>query len=103
MQKVFSLLRSKAFPDGYVEFTHSPQDLDWENTFTSAAHHVGTARMSDSEKTGVVDKNLKVFGIKNLYVCDGSVFSTSGNVNSSFTISALACRLADHLIRGIKK
>ena len=102
MQKVFSLLNNKAFPDDYIKFTHSPQDLDWENTFTSAAHHVGTARMSDSAESGVVDKDLKVFGINNLYVCDGSVFSTSGNVNSSFTISALACRLADHLIKGNK-
>jgi choline dehydrogenase-like flavoprotein len=102
MQKAFSLLNSKAFPDDYIKFTHSPQDLDWEDTFTSAAHHVGTARMSDSAESGVVDKDLKVFGINNLYVCDGSVFSTSGNVNSSFTISALACRLADHLIKGDK-
>ena len=102
MQKAFSLLNSKAFPDDYIKFTHSPQDLDWEDTFTSAAHHVGTARMSDSAESGVVDKDLKVFGINNLYVCDGSVFSTSGNVNSSFTISALACRLADHLIKGNK-
>ena len=102
MQKAFSLLNNKAFPDDYIKFTHSPQDLDWENTFTSAAHHVGTARMSDSAESGVVDKDLKVFGINNLYVCDGSVFSTSGNVNSSFTISALACRLADHLIKGDK-
>ena len=102
MQKVFSLLNNKAFSNDYIKFTHSPQDLDWENTFTSAAHHVGTARMSDSAESGVVDKNLKVFGINNLYVCDGSVFSTSGNVNSSFTISALACRLADHLIKGNK-
>ena len=102
MQKVFSILNNKAFSNDYIKFTHSPQDLDWENTFTSAAHHVGTARMSDSAESGVVDKNLKVFGINNLYVCDGSVFSTSGNVNSSFTISALACRLADHLIKGNK-
>ena len=102
MQKVFSLLNNKAFSNDYIKFTHSSQDLDWEKTFTSAAHHVGTARMSDSAESGVVDKNLKVFGINNLYVCDGSVFSTSGNVNSSFTISALACRLADHLIKGNK-
>jgi choline dehydrogenase-like flavoprotein len=100
MQKVFYLLKNEAFVSDYIEFTHSSHDLDWENVFTSAAHHVGTARMSDSAESGVVDKNLKVFGINNLYVCDGSVFTTSGNVNSSFTISALACRLASHLIKG---
>lgn len=49
--------------------------------------------MGHDENEGVVDKNLKVFGIDNLYVCDGSIFTTAGNV----TISAFACRLAEHL------
>ena len=53
--------------------------------------------MSDTEENGVVDKNLKVFGVDNLYVCDGSIFPTSGNVNCGLTISAFACRLANHL------
>lgn len=69
----------------------------WNSIYSSAAHHVGTARMSETEKEGVVDKNLKVFKIENLYICDGSVFPTSGNVNSGFTISALACKLANHI------
>lgn len=81
---------------GY-EFTHKYEDLNWNGNFTSAAHHVGTCRMSSTDIEGVVDKNLKVFGLNNLYICDGSVFPTSGNVNSSFTISALACRLSKYL------
>jgi choline dehydrogenase-like flavoprotein len=48
-------------------------------------------------KDSVVDKNLKVFETKNLYVCDGSVFTTAGNVNSGLTIATFACRLAKHL------
>ena len=35
--------------------------------------------------------------VENLYICDGGVFTTSGNVNSGFTISALACRLSEYL------
>jgi hypothetical protein len=71
---------------------------DWIKNFSSAAHHCGTARMSDSTTDGVVDKNLKVFNKENLYVCDASVFTTSGNANSAFTISALAVRLVEHIM-----
>jgi choline dehydrogenase-like flavoprotein len=70
----------------------------WEQTFASAAHHLGTARMAEHPHRGVVDRNLKVFGTDNLFVCDGSVFATAGSVNPSLTITALAFRLADHVM-----
>jgi choline dehydrogenase-like flavoprotein len=70
----------------------------WERTVASAAHHLGTVRMADSPERGVVDANLRVFGIDNLYVCDASVFATAGSVNPSLTITALALRLAAHLV-----
>ncbi len=89
-------LRTKLLPQSEYDFTHKLSDFNWEETYTSAIHHIGTARMSESKSEGVVDKNLKVHGLNNLYICDGSVFCTSGNVNSSFTISALATRLADY-------
>jgi hypothetical protein len=69
----------------------------WRKTVASAAHHLGTARMGESEATGVVDKDLKVYGVDNLYVSDGSVFTTAGAVNPSLTITALGLRLAAHL------
>jgi hypothetical protein len=68
-------------------------------TLTSAAHHMGTARMATSRQSGVVDQNLKVWGVDNLYICDASVFPTSGNANPSLTICALAIRLADMLAK----
>jgi choline dehydrogenase-like flavoprotein len=92
----YSLIK-EAFPSSKYNFTHSYNNIDWNNIYTSAAHHVGTARMASNSQNGVVDKNLRVFDVENLYICDGSVFPTSGNVNSGFTISALACKLADHL------
>jgi len=66
-------------------------------TLTSAAHHLGTARMAADARRGVVDRNLKVWGVDNLHICDASVFPTSGNANPALTISALAIRLADRL------
>jgi choline dehydrogenase-like flavoprotein len=70
----------------------------WERTLASAAHHLGTARMASSPTDGVVDANLQVFGMSNLYVCDGSVFATAGSVNPSLTITALGIRLAEYLV-----
>jgi hypothetical protein len=79
--------------------SYAKKDAEINSTLTSAAHHLGTARMSTSPQTGVVDKNLKVWGVNNLYVCDASVFPTSGNVNPALTICALAIRLADRLLK----
>jgi choline dehydrogenase-like flavoprotein len=61
------------------------------------SHHMGTTRMSDSPKTGVVDTNGRVHGVANLYVAGSSVFPTVGFANPTFTIIALALRLARHL------
>ncbi|RVD64370.1 GMC family oxidoreductase, partial [Mesorhizobium sp. M4A.F.Ca.ET.029.04.2.1] len=49
----------------------------------------------------VVDANSKVHGMDNLYVGGSSVFCTSGECNPTTTITALACRLGDHLSKVI--
>ena len=70
---------------------------DFSRRLEAARHHSGTTRMSNDPKTGVVDKNCKVHGIGNLYVAGSSVFPTIGQAGPTFTIVALAHRLADHL------
>lgn len=65
--------------------------------FTDASHHIGTTRMSSSERSGVVDSNCRVHGTHNLYAAGSSVFPTSGSANPTLTIVALAIRLAEHL------
>jgi choline dehydrogenase-like flavoprotein len=60
-------------------------------------HHMGTTRMADDPRRGVVDVACRVHGIRNLYVAGSSVFPTSGFANPTLTIVALALRLADHL------
>ncbi len=62
-------------------------------------HHLGGTRMSDRPETGIVDRDLKVFGQDNLYMAGSSVFSTGGHVNPTLTIVQLSLRLADHLNR----
>lgn len=64
-------------------------------------HHMGTTRMHDDPKQGVVDANCRVHGIENLYVAGSAVFPTSGAANPTFTILALALRLAEQLERDL--
>lgn len=77
----------------YVEGKDVPPHLGGGN------HHMGTTRMADSVRRGVVDKDCRVHGINNLYVAGSSVFPTSGYANPTLTLLALAIRLADHIGR----
>jgi len=63
------------------------------------AHHMGTTRMSNNPRLGVVDRNCRVHGVDNLYVAGSSVFPTSGWAFPTFTIIALALRLSEHIIQ----
>lgn len=62
------------------------------------SHHMGTTRMHDDPKRGVVDRDCRVHGVDNLYVAGTAVFPTSGAVNPTFTGMALSLRLAAHLL-----
>ena len=53
--------------------------------------------MGASAAEGVVDADCRVFGVNNLYLAGSSVFPTLGSANPTFTIAALALRLADHI------
>ena len=61
------------------------------------AHLVGGCPMSDSPDRGVVDRDHRAWGIRNLFVADGSVMPTQGSANPALTIMALASRLAKRL------
>jgi choline dehydrogenase-like flavoprotein len=61
------------------------------------AHHLGTTRMADDARAGVVDRDCRVHGVHNLHVAGSSVFPTGGWAFPTFTIIALSLRLAEHL------
>jgi choline dehydrogenase-like flavoprotein len=65
--------------------------------YTDASHHMGTTRMSESPRTGVVDRDCRVFGVRNLFVAGSAVFPSVGHANPTLTIVALSLRLAEHL------
>lgn len=60
-------------------------------------HQAGGAVMGWSERDGVVDSNLRVFGTTNLYVAGASTFRTASNANTTFTAIAFTTRLIYHL------
>jgi choline dehydrogenase-like flavoprotein len=60
-------------------------------------HQMGTTRMSADPKHGVVNENLQVHGISNLFVAGSSVFPTGGGCNPTFTLTMLALRLGEHI------
>ena len=62
-----------------------------------STHNLGTNRMSENARDGVVDKWGKAHDLPNLYVSDGSVFSSGAACNPTLTIVALAIRQAEHI------
>jgi choline dehydrogenase-like flavoprotein len=67
----------------------------WTSDDTS--HLMGTCRMGDDPAASVVDADGRSWDIPNLWICDGSLFPTSGAVNPSLTIQALALRIGDRI------
>jgi choline dehydrogenase-like flavoprotein len=60
-------------------------------------HHMGTTRMADDPRFGVVDTDCRVFGSANLFIASSSVFPRVGYTNPTLAIIALADRLARHI------
>ena len=58
----------------------------------TTAHCIGGCIIADSPERGVVDQRNRLFGYKNMYVCDGSVIAANLGVNPSLTITALSER-----------
>ncbi len=88
------MLRSGA---GTVVVNAPSDDEAWPDTLAGCWHHMGTTRMSDDPRQGVVDANCRVHGMENLFIAGSSVFPTCGSDMPTITIVALALRLADKI------
>ena len=62
-----------------------------------ASHEVGTARMGPDPKTSVLNGFCQSHDVKNLFVTDGSCFTTSSEKNPTLTIMALSLRASDYI------
>lgn len=92
-----SALRSNGI--GRLEFMYPSTHLR-EHVYEQATdgyHQVGSTRMGLDPARSVVDANLKVHGVDNLFVASSSVFPTAGQANSTLLAVAFGVRLVDHL------
>ncbi len=70
---------------------------DMFNQENDTCHLAGTARMGSDPAHSVVNADCRSWDIRNLWICDGSVFPTIGGVNPALTIQTIAIRTADRI------
>jgi len=71
-------------------------------TYGGAGHVMGTYRMGGNPKTSVVDSFQKSHDHQNLYLVGSGTFPTVGTANPTLTLSALALRTADSIVKHFK-
>ncbi|MCB1146352.1 MAG: GMC family oxidoreductase [Leptospiraceae bacterium] len=69
----------------------------------STAHILGGCCMGSDPENGVIDKDNRLFGYENMYVCDGSTISANIGVNPSLTITAITERAMSKIPKNKKK
>tara|TARA_R110000764_G_scaffold103217_1_gene188860 strand:- start:144 stop:1679 length:1536 start_codon:yes stop_codon:yes gene_type:complete len=79
------------------EFLRDPNDNTFPDSTNGGWHHMGTTRMANDPKKGVVDSNCQVHGISNLFIAGAACYPTSGAPNPTLTLTALSLRLSDFL------
>ena len=72
------------------------------NTLATVHHPGSTCRMGNDPKSSVVNKYHRAHDVPNLFVVDGSSMVTGGRNHPTMTISALAYRCAEHLVKAAK-
>ena len=68
-----------------------------------STHNLGTNRMSEKPRDGVVNKFGQTHDIKNLFISDGSQFASGAACNPTLTIVSLAIRQADYIAGAMQK
>ena len=107
IRKIYEIIGEQAGVSGIgrvrlMEELWDEKDESMPNTTSGGWHHMGTTRMSDDPKNGVVDSDCKIHGIQNIFIGGSSCFPTGAGVNPTYTIVALSIRLADHLKKIMK-
>lgn len=90
---------------GIARATDILKEAGAKNIYTSRTslnypgHLLGTARMGKDPSRSVVNEWGRSHDVKNLFIVDGSIWVTSGGVNPTSTIQALALYIADSMKR----
>jgi choline dehydrogenase-like flavoprotein len=92
-------MRNHAFSRGKAIYDAVGATKTIETPPYPSTHNLGTNRMSAKARDGVVNKHGQSWDIKNLFVSDGSQFTTGAAENPTLTIVALAIRQADYIAK----
>ncbi len=65
-------------------------------------HLMGTARMGNDPATSILNRDCRAHSVPNLYIVDGSSFTTSVGLNPTLTMQALSFRTADRVKQALK-
>jgi len=90
-------MRNHAFKQGTAVYDSLGAVRTIQTPPYPSTHNLGTNRMSANARDGVVNKWGQTHDVKNLFVSDGSQFTTGGAENPTLTIVALAIRQADYM------
>jgi choline dehydrogenase-like flavoprotein len=84
---------------GHLEFARPAAErlAHIQEQASDGFHQIGTTRMGEGPQQGVVNQDLQVHGIGNLFIASSSVFTTSGEANPTLLAVAMGLRLAAHL------
>lgn len=80
-----------------MDYLQNEKDDSWPDFTGGGWHHMGTTRMSNDPRKGVVDQNCRIHNIDNLYVAGASCYATAAAPNPTLTLITLSLRLSDHL------
>lgn len=90
-------MRNHAYKQGIAVYEAVGATRTFPTPPYPSTHNLGTNRMSENPRDGVVNKWGRTHDIENLFVSDGSQFTTGAAENPTLTIVALAIRQADHI------
>jgi choline dehydrogenase-like flavoprotein len=96
-------MRNHAFGQGEAIYNAVGAVKTFRTPPYPSTHNLGTNRMSADAKDGVVNKWGQTHDINNLFVSDGSQFTTGAAENPTLTIVALALRQADFISSEMSK
>lgn len=66
---------------------------------TDVYHPGGSTRMGIDARSAVLDRDLRVFGISNLWSASTAAFPSGGGANPTLTLILFTLRLGDHLAK----
>ena len=96
-------MRKHAFQQGAAVYDAVGATQTFPTPPYPSTHNMGTNRMSEKPRDGVVNKYGRTHDIKNLFVSDGSQFTSGAGCNPTLTIVSLAIRQADHIADSMKR